>query len=322
MSTALHANPAIADTGILLDAGTNEAEVLVFSVGESRYGVNVAKVREVLTIEEITRISQSHPAIEGVVRIRDHVATLVNLSKYLEGKEDSGSTDDTMLLLDFNNQMIAFMVQSVDRIFRVSWEDARPVPSMIGSSAPITSVIELGGTLVQILDFETIATVITGDAGYTDPIHHVEGVAQDYGLRPVVFVDDSHTISRIVIDALAKQGFTNLKNFSDGQQAWDYLASIAKETDPEHVREKVAAIVTDIEMPGMDGLHLTKNIRTNPVLQDLPVILFSSIVSSDNEKKGRQVGATAQLTKPSAGKLAGCLVDLFSEYDQKNAAGN
>ena len=190
MSTALHANPAIADTGILLDAGTNEAEVLVFSVGESRFGVNVAKVREVLTIEEITRISQSHPAIEGVVRIRDHVATLVNLGKYLEGKDDSGPTDDTMLLLDFNNQMIAFMVQSVDRIFRVSWEDARPVPSMIGSSARRLRVSSnwaalwckslisrpLQRSLPEMRGIPILSTMLKAWLGLWD--------------RPVVFVDD------------------------------------------------------------------------------------------------------------------------------------
>jgi len=313
MATATQSNPAIADTGILLDAGTNEAEILVFVVGDSRYGVNVAKVREVLTIEKVTRVSQSHPAVEGVVQIRDQVAPLVCLHRFLEGEEAPQEADETMILLDFNNHMVAFRVKSVDRIFRVSWERTRPIPSLVGSNVPVTGVIELADTLVQILDFETITALITDAPNANRNHENRDPVAEEYGRMPIVFADDSLTISRMVLDSLHDFGFTNVKNFHDGFEAWNYLASIAESTTVDQVRDQVAAVITDIEMPRMDGFNLTKKIRENLVLKDLPVILFSSIVSLDNEKKGWQVGASAQLTKPKYQELAKHLVELLSD---------
>ncbi|MEO2047363.1 MAG: chemotaxis protein [Pirellulales bacterium] len=302
----------IEDTGILLDAGTNEAEILVFVVGNSRYGVNVAKVREVLTIEGVTKVSQSHPAVEGVVQIRDQVAPLVCLHRFLEGEDAPPEADETMILLDFNNQMVAFRVKSVDRIFRVSWERTRPVPSLVGSNVPVTGIIELANTLVQILDFETITAVITDAINDSCNPDNQISVESNFANKPIVFVDDSMTISRMVLDSLRSYGFTNLKNFNDGLEAWTYLSQVAGATTSDQIRDQVAAIITDIEMPRMDGFSLTKKIRENSVLQDLPVILFSSIVSSDNEKKGRQVGASAQLTKPKYDELTKHLVDLLS----------
>jgi two-component system chemotaxis response regulator CheV len=288
------------DTGILLEAGTNEAEVLVFRIRGRRFGVNVAKVREVLPLETVTDIPRSHTAVDGLVDVREAVMPLVNLGKYLYADESTSddNTSDSLLLLEFNKQNIAFRVQGVERIFRVSWKDTLPAPQLGEDASPVTSILRQKEGLVPLLDFESICATIglSGMATTLDSIPKVESVERSH--MPIIFADDSRLICEMIKDSLVEAGYTSVKGFSDGQDAWNYLAPLAENSTPEDIRSKVACIVTDIEMPRMDGLNLTKKIREHPVTADLPVIVFSSIATKDNEKKGLQVGATAQVSKP------------------------
>ncbi len=288
------------DTGILLEAGTNEAEVLVFRVHEKRFGVNVAKVREVLPIEAFTDIPKSHPAVDGLVDIREAVVPLINLGTYLYDRrsDEHDDTADSLVLLEFNKQQIAFRVQSIERIYRVSWKDTLPAPQLGNEATPVTSILRQGQGLVPLLDFESICATI-GIGGTTATIDSVPKVDSiDISQMPIVFADDSRLICEMIKDSLIGAGYTSVKGFADGQDAWEHMATLAQVATPENIREKVACIVTDIEMPRMDGLSLTKKVRAHPVLGKVPVIVFSSIATKDNEKKGTQVGATAQISKP------------------------
>ena len=130
---------------------------------------------------------------------------------------------------------------------------------------------------------------------------------------PLVYADDSQLIRKMVGAALTQAGYINLRGFSDGQEAWEYLAALAENTAADQIAQKVGAVVSDIEMPRMDGFSLTRRIRDNPVLKDLPVILFSSLISKDNEKKGVQVGATAQISKPKWEDLTATLTEVLGE---------
>lgn len=286
-------------TGILLEAGTNEAEILVFQVGEQYFGVNVAKVKEVLEIGEVTAIPHGHPSIEGLAQIRNEVVTLVNLAHYLYGDEEFPEVagKDYMLLLEFNSQQLAFRVQRIQRIYRVSWKATKPLPEAPGMTAPITSVILLDGRLIQILDFETIGNKIGHiDQSSSVEDHHVERIeAADC---PIVFAEDSRMISEMISDSLEAAGFTNVRGFTDGEDALRYLQSLAVEHDASTIRSAVSVVVTDVEMPRMDGFSLAKQIRSNDRLAQLPIVIFSSLVSRDNEKKGKQVGVTCQVAKP------------------------
>ena len=299
------------DTGILLEAGTNEAEILIFRVGDQRFGVNVAKVREVLPIETVTPIPESHEAIDGLVTIRELIVPMVNLEKYFHIVDTSGdSSEESLLLLEFNRQHIAFRVRAVKRIFRITWKDTLPAPQLGGDASAITSVWRLDSALVPLIDFEAISAKI-GISGKTSM---VGSVIPDDSVQisdvPICYADDSAMISEMVKDSLIDAGFRKLKGFRDGDEFWQYLDDLSKTLSAEEVREKVACIVTDVEMPRMDGLSLTKKIRQNPATTGIPVIVFSSIASEDNEKKGIQVGATAQIAKPRYDELVNQVVEL------------
>ncbi len=293
------------DTGILLEAGTNEVEVLVFTVGESRFGVNVAKVREVLEVGKVTAIPESHPSVEGMIRVRDHVVLTINLTKFLygDGEISRPRATDRMLLLEFNQQTLAFRVQSVRRIYRVSWSETKTVPDAAGSDVPISGIILLDGEMVQMLDFETIGSML---GLYARESHETDAElarAMNASDVPIVFAEDSRAVYAMIRDELLEDGFADVKGFPDGQTAWDHLAKLAEGETPDTIRSKVGALITDIEMPGMDGFNLTRRVRQHPVLKDVPIIIFSSLVSKDNKKKGLQVGANAQVAKPHYDEL-------------------
>lgn len=286
-----------ADAGILLEAGTNELEILVFFVRGRAYGVNVAKVREVLNIDTVTAIPHSHSAVEGMVRIRNEVVMLIDLGRFLHNDATEPQPSQRLLLLEFNNQMLAFRVDAVDRIVRASWNQGTPLPDVRGMKSPVTSVVLLPDRMLLMLDFESIAAHV-GVAGTQHSLacHST----QDHAVRslPIVFAEDSRMISEMLKDELQAAGFTRLQGFPDGKAAWDYLESVVEGADQTKVRDLVAGIITDVEMPRMDGLTLTRRVREHALLKEVPVVIFSSLVSRDNEKKGKQVGASAQVAKP------------------------
>jgi two-component system chemotaxis response regulator CheV len=298
MTSTLQAR--VCDSAVLLEAGTNEVEILVFVCGGSRFGVNVAKVREVLRVGEVTAIKSAHPAVEGVVRIRDLVVSLVNLSQYLFPGE-AGSVpvaDDQMLLLEFNREQIAFRVQRTERIHRLSWTKVVPVPQLLGANVPVSAVLELQGDLVPMLDFESIGDKL----GMLQELGSGEAVGQERlalrALRPIAFADDSSMVRARLRDEMKVAGYTSVRVFADGMEACQYLSSLGEDSPAGEASSHVAGLITDVEMPRMDGLTLTRHVRQHPLWKDLPVVIFSSIASKDNEKKGTQVGATAQVIKP------------------------
>ncbi len=293
------------DTGILLEAGTNELEILVLQVGDALYGVNVAKVREVLPVPNINALPESHPAVEGMTEIRGQVVQLVNLKQFLDGGcEDSRPRPtDKMMIMEFNEDFIGFRVHGVDQIWRNSWDQVRGVPHIAGIDAPVTAVAPIGDKMVLMLDFEAIGAAVGMSRDTLQAQRDDLAGFTRQGDELIVFADDSRMIRQMLAETLTDAGFTNIRGFSDGAEAWDYLSSVATEDSPEATRRKVAALISDVEMPQMDGLNLTRRVRANAALSDLPIILFSSIVSKDNNKKGEQVGASAQVAKPRYAEL-------------------
>ncbi len=310
MNTTKNAPPA--DHGILLEAGTNEAEVLAFRVCGARFGVNVAKVREVVPLERLTPIPHSHPAIDGLAEVREMVIPLINLRKFLFNDDDcrDADGDENLLLLEFNGIHTAFRVEEVERIYRVSWKDTRPVPRLGENACPVTSVLSQKEGLLPMLDFESICVTV-GLGGMSVDLDSInKGLSIALAEQHIVYADDSQLIRAMVKDSLQEAGFARLRGFPDGQDAWEYLNELATNATPENIHEKVACIVTDIEMPRMDGLSLTKKIRQNSVLSKVPIVVFSSIATKDNQKKGLQVGASAQVSKAKYDELAEAVTQL------------
>jgi two-component system chemotaxis response regulator CheV len=302
------------DTGILLEAGTNELEILVLRAGDSLFGVNVAKVREVLTIDRPTRLPQSHAAVEGTVQIRGQVVELVNLVQFLfgTGEVSRPRPTDKMVVLEFNQDLIAFRLHGVEQIFRTSWNTVQPMPHIRGHKAPVTGIVLREGRLIQMLDFESIGAHV-GMSRQLPARQNAPLPAATRAELPIVFAEDSPLVSEMLQDTLKQAGYLNVTGFVDGQAAWNHLQELSTQGPADELWRRVGVLVSDVEMPRLDGLTLTRRIRDNPLLASLPVVIFSSIVSRDNAKKGQQVGADAQVAKPRYAELASTLERLLTE---------
>ncbi|MCR5467840.1 MAG: chemotaxis protein [Lachnospiraceae bacterium] len=295
------------DTNILLESGTNELEVLEFSLGDNHYGINVAKIKEILSYQPVTPIPNAHPSVEGIFMPRDLMITVINLHKCLgrEGEADRG----LFIITNFNKLNIAFHVDDVVGIHRVSWEDIIKPDSTINAedNGVSTGVIKLDDKLVVILDFEKIVSDISPETGLkvTDLDDYTP---RDRSDSPILIAEDSPLLSKLITDCLKKAGYTKLIVNANGQEAWDKLCQFKAEGN---VKDKVHCIITDIEMPIMDGHRLTKLAKTDDEIKDIPLIIFSSLVNEEMKRKGESLGADAQLTKPEIGSLVEAIDKLI-----------
>ena len=292
------------DTNILLESGTNELEVLEFTLGDNHYGINVAKIREIL---QYTPVPNSHPSVEGIFMPRDTMITVIDLKKCLGLPE----TDEKGLFIitNFNKLNVAFHVDEVIGIHRVSWENIIKPDSTIqgrdGSTA--TGVIKMNDKLVVILDFESIVSSISPETGLrVNDIDNME--SRDRSDSTILIAEDSALLSKLITDCLKKAGYVKLIVTENGQEAWDKICELKAAGD---ITEKLNCIITDIEMPLMDGHRLTKLVKSDAALKGIPVIIFSSLVNEEMRIKGEQLGADAQLTKPEIGQLVDAIDKLI-----------
>ena len=287
------------DKEILLESGTNELELLVFSVADYTFGINVAKVREVLPWKEITSLPKAHPSICGVFKLRDQVIPCVSLSRHLGIEAASEERDSTIILTDFNQQQTAFVVDSVDRIYRLSWENILAVPGLDAlSQTPVTALARHETRLIVMLDFEMMLDNVTSQFFRTDAIENPLGLPRE-NCR-ILLAEDSPTVREAIGTTLSNSGYTQVQIFENGGEAWKWIQE--KFAENGRVEDDADIIISDVEMPQIDGFHLTKRIKEHQALAKLPVLLYSSIVTPDNLKKGKMVGANAQVSK--AGTLA------------------
>ena len=299
------------ETNILLENGTNELEVLEFTLNDNHYGINVAKIREILSYQPVTPVPNAHESVEGIFMPRDTMITVISLKKSIGLPE----TDEQGLFIitNFNKLNIAFHVDTVVGIHRVSWAEIIKPDSTINAteSGVSTGVIKMDDKLVVILDFEKIVTDISPETGLKVSDIDDLGERRNRSDSPILIAEDSHLLSKLITDSLKKAGYTNLIVTMDGQEAWDKLQEYQKEGD---VFDRVHCIITDIEMPRMDGHRLTKLVKSDEDLQKIPLIIFSSLVNEEMRRKGEALGADAQLTKPEIGKLVSAIDDLIDKH--------
>lgn len=299
----------MAKTDILLESGTNELEVLVFSLGDERYGVNVAKVREVIEPVRVTSMPESHVAVPGLFQLRDAVIPLIDLRRALGEIHASDITKGKFIVMEFNDTRVGFFVDAVEQIHRVNWKNVAATPELTGvRDAPLTSIAFIRDRMILMLDFERIVFDI---AGFDLFAQRVETAAEgsDRNTVRILFAEDSRVMRNLIQTNLVRAGYSNVTLCNDGAVAWETL-----EHDlAENGRTTFDLLITDIEMPRIDGLHLTKKLRENPGLKNLPVVIFSSIVSVDNEKKCQSVGADAQITKPQLAELVSLVERLVAQ---------
>ncbi len=290
------------DTGILLESGTNELELLEFVVGTQHYGINVAKISELCPYQPPTMVPNAHEYIEGIFMPRERIITVINLASALGIPQNPNTSGDMYIITNFNRLHTAFHVQEVLGIHRVSWGDIVKPDTTIsrGGQGIATGITKIDGKIVIVLDFEKIVTEINPETGLK--LSEIEAMGERSRQEcTILLAEDSPLLLEMLKKCLTKAGYTHLIPTTNGQEAWNTLDRMMKEGGI--VGEDVALVITDIEMPQMDGHHLTKKIKTDPRFEGLPVVIFSSMVNDEMKKKGEALGVDAQLSKPEIGRL-------------------
>ena len=296
------------NSGILLESGTNEIEIMEFTIDGSLYGINVAKVREIIMSAPVKIMPHAHPAVEGIFKPRDAVITVVDLPRYLGVEKEKGAKD-LFIITNFNKMFIAFRVHTVVGISRISWTDIQKPDKTVsgGSEGVATGIAQCGPDLVTILDFERIVAEIAPET--TIQMDEIEQMGpRSKSEEPIWIAEDSILLSKMIEDCLRKAGYINLRMFPNGRELWEALNELPKEGN---LFRQVALIITDIEMPQMDGHRLTKLVKSNPRFSPVPLIIFSSLISEEMRIKGRQLGADEQMSKPEIGHLVDVMDHLL-----------
>lgn len=294
--------------GILLETGTNEFEIVEFSIGKVNYGINVAKVREVIQRAPVTAMPQAHPYIDGLFTLRGKAIPLVNLPRCLNVA--SGEEAKNIIVTEINNYGIGFLVENVSRIHRISWKDMEPAPE-VGDQSRVVGIIKMSDRIVLLLDFETIIAEINPEinAKLTTVEEATEDTRSMRANVHVVVAEDSAMLRDLLVTTLHDSGYRFVRDFGNGQDAWDYLRNLAAKDGPIYTH--VGIIVSDVEMPKMDGHRLLKLVRDNERLHEVPFVLFSSLISEEMRLKGESLGASAQISKPEINQLIDILDKLI-----------
>ncbi|ANQ25693.1 chemotaxis protein CheV [Vibrio natriegens] len=277
--------------------GQNRLELLTFRLmGRQRYGINVFKVREVLQCPKLTVMPNLHPLVKGVAHIRGHTVSVIDLSLAIGGRPTTEIDKCFVVIAEFNRSIQAFLVSSVERIINMHWEAILPPPEGAGKAHYLTAVTNIDNELVEILDVEKVLAEIapvdeTMDASIGEEIAQAEQVKPI--VRRIMIVDDSTVARKQLERAIRSIGFEVL-SVKDGKEAYNTLLEMAREGD---IYEQISLVISDIEMPEMDGYTLTAEIRRNADLKDLYVILHSSLSGVFNQAMVDRVGANTFIAK-------------------------
>lgn len=297
--------------GILLESGTGELEILNFTVKGVHYAINVVKVKEILHINNLSKVPNAHPAVPGISLIRGEVITIIDMNMVLEGVKNDNINKSMILVCEFNKLKVAFAIDEVLGINRIKW-DQLSKPSDITANTLVIGNITLNETIIMLLDFEKIVMDISPSTGITEA--RMTGVEKkDRSKIKLLLADDSPMIREVLKNTLLNAGFKEMRFFDDGQETLDFVMK-SKALFGDKFSNEFHILITDIEMPQLDGHTLTRRIKEDPIMRQLPVIIFSSLITGDLRHKGESVGADAQLSKPEVGNL----VELIDAIVKKN----
>ncbi|WP_214777475.1 chemotaxis protein [Exiguobacterium sp. s22] len=285
------------DHNILLEAGTNELEIVIFQAGPFLFGINVMKVREIITMLPLTPLPGTPEAIMGLIELRGEVMTVIDLPMVISHPREVGS-DDRLIVCEFNGEKSVLRVDQVTEIKRISWEHIDTPSDLARGVQGITNgVVKTGDQMIILLDYERIALELSRkDIMARESVKRLG--ARERSNKNIWIAEDSEMLRTLILDTLDDAGYFNTTVFNNGKEALDAFEQEGVECD---------LLITDIEMPQMDGLHLTKRLREMDRYATLPIIIFSSLISDDLKHKGEAVGANAQITKPEIGMLIATL---------------
>lgn len=276
--------------------GSNKMEILLFSLGTGEvFGINVFKVREVSQTPAITKTPNTPPGVEGVISLRGNIIPVISLAKFTSLESVPENTSSTMIVTEFSRHTQGFLVHDVDRIIRVDWDKVKPPQSMLmGNDALITAITELpDGKLVSILDVEQILARALG-VEEIPPLEKVQS-AREF----MVFFADDSTIARKEITKVLEGMGVKYQQASNGLEAWEKLQNLAQRVPNggSTLKDQISVILTDAEMPEMDGYVLAKNIKSDRRFDGIPVVMHSSLSSEANRAMGQSVGVDTYVAK-------------------------
>ncbi|PRX27685.1 two-component system chemotaxis response regulator CheV [Orenia metallireducens] len=300
------------NNNILLESGTGELEVLKFKVKGVFYAINVIKVKEILktNLESIQPLPSQPKAVRGITNIRGEVITLIDLREYLNQEIPYNANESELLVIltEFNNIKLLFAVDQVIGISRLKWSDIQKPNNLMGNL--VNGIIKSDNQLVNFLDFESILTNIQPSMVMNTNNYKINSTLKEQRENiTLAIADDSPTIREILKKTLYEAGYEDLKIFNDGQQLLDYLYELKDKG--AIVSNYIQGIITDIEMPEMDGHTLVKHIKNDKTLREIPTLIFSSLITGDLRHKGDAVGVDEQISKPEIEKLINILDDLI-----------
>ncbi len=281
--------------------GKNRLELLMFRLEDGElYGINVFKVREVIRCPDLTTVHSAHAVIRGVANVRNRTLSIIDLGLAILAPAVQDEKESYVIITEFNRSIQGFMVSSVERIINLKWEDIRLPPAGTNTDSYINAVTNVDGQLVQLIDVEHVLTEVVGTPEMVSSSITESVCIEEGQVRHILVVDDSRVARNQICKAL-EQVDVECTTLNDGAQALQQLKTWAQSDVP--ISNRIAMVISDIEMPEMDGYTLTSEIRRDPRLKDLYVLLHSSLSGVFNETMVKKVGANRFIPKFSADEL-------------------
>ena len=312
-------------SSVLLQSDTNELEIVEFRIDEltdsgrtsiNYFGVNVAKVREIIRIPQLWKVFNAHPAVAGMIKLRDKVITVLDLGTLLN--KNCAQPPDRIVVLEFNRLTVGILVNAVSRIYRISWTQVEP-PGQAVEGSQVTGLVKMDDRIILLLDFEKIVGEICPEYALQsiDKLPEApETPEYTRGSKRILVADDSPFIRNTITSTLRNAGF-QVEEAENGEIAHDMIMDKLRRAG-DTILNEISLLITDVEMPKMDGLHLTSKLRKEPGLAQMPIIIFSSMASDDNRRKWAELGAAAIITKPDIPLL----VNLIDQLTGSQCAAN
>ena len=297
----------------LFDAQKQTIQLMEFVVAGGYYGINVAKVSHIMKYNQhpITPMPNSNPFVEGIFKPRDDTMTVINLAAYMGLPPSEDEEHDILIITKLNNVQTAFHVHGVEAIDVIPLSDIEKPDSTIygGDESMATGVAKFNDKLITIIDFEKVLIDISPSLGF-DTVELDKFGPRNSSLKPILVAEDSPLLERLIISALEKAGYINIVCTSNGQEAWNLLQEYKSRSGP--IEDYVTAVITDIEMPIMDGHSLIRLLKSDNTYSKIPVFVFSSIVTDEMREMGEKLGVVDSVSKPEITKL----VALLDQYLQ------
>lgn len=313
---------------ILLETGTNEVEIAEFEIinkGEKakkqQFGINVAKVREIIKVPKYIKIPSYARNVLGIFKLRDKIIPLIDLAGWMnEETENIDYAKCYVIVAEFNQANFGFLIHNIKTIHRMSWDKVMPpinIDDKIKNNC-ITGVVNFKDRIMMMIDFEKIVADINPEISLSIQAdqHIIDDLKGNEG-KKILLAEDSGIVRDLIAGILEKGGY-EVVHVNNGKLALEYLEAFYDEAqkDDKRLNDIISAVITDIEMPQMDGHALCKKIKTSARLKTLPIIIFSSLISEEIKKKGELIGVDAQISKPEIGNLLNILSQVLKKYEK------